>query len=260
MRANPGVDPWLPGEGREVVVPTQFVLPNAPREGLVINVAAMRVYYFPPKVVNGKKVPRKPGEAQVVYTHPIGIGKVGWSTPEGTTQIIAKQKDPVWRPTASIRKEHQENGEDLPALVPAGPDNPLGKLQVHPGLADIPDPRHEQALWRRPALQPWLHPPLPGGHPDFLRDDSHRYAGARGEPAVHIRLARGQLYLQALTVLEDDPRDWKTGQKKLLQKTFTPRIQKELKAHNETVNWDIVARISHDRVACRCRFPRREPP
>src|SRR5580693_6197781 len=63
LLANPGVDPWLPGAGREVVVPTEFVLPAAPHEGLVVNVAAMRVYYFPP---------HKKGEPQVVFTHPIG--------------------------------------------------------------------------------------------------------------------------------------------------------------------------------------------
>ena len=75
LLANPGVDPWLPGVGREVVVPTQFVLPAAPHEGVVVNVAAMRIFYYPP---------HKKGEPQVVYTHPIGIGRVGWKTPEGT--------------------------------------------------------------------------------------------------------------------------------------------------------------------------------
>ena len=69
VRANPGVDPWLPGEGKEIVIPSQFVLPNAPREGIVINAAAMRLFYYP-------KV--KKGEPQVVHTYPIGIGKVGW--------------------------------------------------------------------------------------------------------------------------------------------------------------------------------------
>ena len=77
VRANPGVDPWLPGENREIVIPSQFILPNAPREGIVINAAAMRLFYYP-------KV--KKGEPQVVHTYPIGIGKVGWKTPEGADQ------------------------------------------------------------------------------------------------------------------------------------------------------------------------------
>ena len=85
VRANPGVDPWLPGEGKSIVVPTQFVLPSAPREGVIINVAAMRIYYFPA---------HKAGEPPLVFTHPIGIGKVGWKTPEGVTKITRRQKDP----------------------------------------------------------------------------------------------------------------------------------------------------------------------
>src|SRR5688572_19562403 len=85
VRANPGVDPWLPGENREIVIPSQFILPNAPREGIVINAAAMRLFYYP-------KV--KKGEPQVVHTYPIGIGKVGWKTPEGTTKVVRRKKDP----------------------------------------------------------------------------------------------------------------------------------------------------------------------
>ena len=117
VRANPGVDPWLPGAGREIVLPTQFVLPDAQREGLVVNLAAMRVFYFPK---------RKPDEQQVVITHPIGIGKVGWVTPEGVTKVVGKKKNPVWVPPLSVRKEHAENGDPLPKVVPAGDDNPLG--------------------------------------------------------------------------------------------------------------------------------------
>ena len=115
-RANPGVDPWVPGEGREIVLPTQFVLP-AQREGLVINLAQLRVFYFP-------KI--KEGEAPTVITHPIGIGKVGWQTPEGTTKVTGKRTNPTWFPPSSVRKEHREAGDPLPSKVPPGPDNPLG--------------------------------------------------------------------------------------------------------------------------------------
>ena len=121
VRANPGVDPWLPGDGTEIVLPTQFVLPDAPRKGLVINLAALRVYYFPP---------HQDGKPQQVITHPIGIGKVGWSTPEGVTKVTSKRKDPVWTPPLSVRKEHKENGDPLPARVPPGPDNPLGAYMM----------------------------------------------------------------------------------------------------------------------------------
>jgi L,D-transpeptidase ErfK/SrfK len=122
--ANPGVDPWLPGVGREVVVPTEFVLPMAPHEGVVVDVAAMRIFYYPP---------HKKGERQVVFTHPIGIGRVGWKTPEGTTTIVSRQKDPVWVVPKSVRDEHAEDGEKLPEKVPAGPDNPLGQYMFRLG-------------------------------------------------------------------------------------------------------------------------------
>jgi L,D-transpeptidase ErfK/SrfK len=124
VRANPGVDPWLPGEGREIVLPTQYVLPQAPREGIVINLAQLRMYYFPKT---------KQGEPRRVITHPIGIGKVGWSTPEGTTKVTAKAKNPTWFPPASVRKEHAKAGEKLPARVPPGPDNPLGTHMMRLG-------------------------------------------------------------------------------------------------------------------------------
>ena len=123
-RANPGVDPWLPGEGTRIVLPTQFVLPDAPHEGLVINVAALRVFYFPKAAK---------GEPRTVMTFPIGIGKVGWATPIGTTKIVSKRKDPYWTPPASVRKEHAEEGDILPARVPPGPDNPLGAFAMNLG-------------------------------------------------------------------------------------------------------------------------------
>ena len=184
LTANPGVDPWLPGVGREVVVPTQFVLPAAPHEGVVVNVAAMRIFYYPP---------HKKGEPQMVYTHPIGIGKVGWKTPEGTTKIVSRQKDPVWIVPKSVRDEHAENGEKLPAQVPAGPDNPLGPVHVPPGLAELSDPRHEQALRRGHALEPRLHAPVSGGHRGVFRSDPHRHQGDGGQSALLVRLARRHL-------------------------------------------------------------------
>src|ERR1700739_673459 len=122
LRANPDVDPWLPGEGREIVVPTQFVLPDAPHTGLVINIPAMRIFYYPPV---------KKGEPQVVLTHPIGIGKVGWATPEGVTRIVRRQQDPVWRVAPSVLKEHHDSGEALEPVIGPGPDNPLGKYAFY---------------------------------------------------------------------------------------------------------------------------------
>lgn len=117
VAANPAVDPWLPGRGTRVVLPTQFVLPNARREGIVVNLATLRLFYYP-----------KPdeGEPQVVITHPIGIGREGRRTPLGLMRIVQKTENPTWTPPASVRREHAERGDLLPGVVPAGPDNPLG--------------------------------------------------------------------------------------------------------------------------------------
>ncbi|MDX1431360.1 MAG: L,D-transpeptidase family protein [Gammaproteobacteria bacterium] len=119
--ANPDVDPWLPGAGTRVVVPTQFILPPEPWEGIVINVTAMRLYYFPKAF---------PGEHPVVVTHPIGVGRVDWPTPTGSTSIVEKTVKPSWYVPASIRREHAEAGDPLPAVVPPGPDNPLGDFAM----------------------------------------------------------------------------------------------------------------------------------
>lgn len=116
--ANPGVDPWLPGAGTRIVLPTRFVLPDAPREGVVLNIAAKRLFYFHP---------REAGELQKVTTYPIGIGREGWATPVGQSKVIAKATDPAWYVPASVRKEHREKGDPLPAVVGPGPDNPLGR-------------------------------------------------------------------------------------------------------------------------------------
>lgn len=113
--ANPSVDPWLPGEDTEIIIPTQHILPDAPRQGLVINLAEMRLYSF-----IDSASPR---------THPIGVGREGLKTPTGTTFIAGKKEGPKWRPTARMRRDNP----DLPEVVEAGPDNPLGTHALYLG-------------------------------------------------------------------------------------------------------------------------------
>ena len=119
--ANPEVDLWLPGEGTPIRLPSRFVLPEAPRTGLVINVAEMRVYYFP-------------RDGSVVRTWPISIGRVGWETPLGETRIVRKKAYPTWYPPESIREEAALEGEPLPRVVGPGPDNPLGSHALYLGF------------------------------------------------------------------------------------------------------------------------------
>ena len=118
--ANPGVDRWIPGEKTRVLLPTRFILPNAPRQGIVINIPEMRLYHFS---VDEQK-------NSIVTTHPISVGRMDWNTPLGLTRIIAKQKDPSWRPPKSIKEEHAIDGDILPDVIPPGPDNPLGQYAI----------------------------------------------------------------------------------------------------------------------------------
>ena len=122
VAANPGVDPWLPGGGTEVLLPTRYILPPGPREGIVINLAEYRMYYFPK-------------DQNVVHTFPLGIGREGWGSPIAETRITGKVKDPAWYPPKSIREEHAADGDPLPTIVPAGPDNPLGPFKFTLGLS-----------------------------------------------------------------------------------------------------------------------------
>jgi L,D-transpeptidase ErfK/SrfK len=114
--ANPGIDPWVPHAGQVVMIPSRYVLPDAPHRGIVINLAQWRLFYFPP---SGDRV----------VTLPLGLGVIGRKTPLGTTRVVRKEPHPAWYPTPSIRAEEP----DLPAVVPAGPDNPLGDYALHLG-------------------------------------------------------------------------------------------------------------------------------
>ena len=135
--ANPGVDQWLPGEGTPIYLPTQSILPEGPREGIVVNVPAMRLYYFTTEKGTTEKGTTEKGTTEKgaaqgapailkVTSHPIGIGVEGWATPFGEAKVTQKVKDPIWYVPASIRKEHADRGDPLPSVVKAGPDNPLG--------------------------------------------------------------------------------------------------------------------------------------
>ncbi len=117
VAANPGIDPWLPGKNTPVLLPTQYVLPDTPRRGVILNIASKRLFYYP-AVDEGERVQ--------VMTYPIGIGRIGWDTPLGDTKVVAKARDPHWYVPWSVQQEHREMGDPLPPIVPPGPDNPLG--------------------------------------------------------------------------------------------------------------------------------------
>lgn len=118
--ANPGLDPWIPGEGARVVLPKKSLLPDAPREGIVLNLSEMKLYLF-----------EKPGQAPLVYS--ISPGREGLNTPVGTTTVTAKRENPTWRPTPRMLKEDPT----LKEFYPPGPDNPLGTHALYLGWPEM---------------------------------------------------------------------------------------------------------------------------
>jgi len=122
LSANPLLNRWVPPVGARVIIPARYILPNVPWSGIVLNRAELRLYYF------------QPGSG-VVLTYPVSIGDIGWETPRGTTRVISKKIDPAWSPPPSIRREHEEEGDELPAVIPGGAeDNPLGHYALELGI------------------------------------------------------------------------------------------------------------------------------
>ena len=240
LTANPGVDPWLPGVGREVVVPTQFILPAAPHEGVVVNVAAMRIFYYPP---------HKKGQPETVYTHPIGIGKVGWKTPEGTTKIVSRQKDPVWVVPKSVREEHQEDGEQLPAKVPAGPDNPLGAYEFRLGWPSylIHGTNKPYGVGMRSSHGCMrLYPEDIAVFFDLIPIGTK--VTVVNQPYL-FGWRDGTLYLQAYAVMEDDSRNWSKDRKRLLAKLLHPKERGKIAQHDDEIDWQRVGDLAHTPLA-----------
>ncbi|MGM0772948.1 MAG: L,D-transpeptidase family protein [Pseudomonadota bacterium] len=111
VKANPGVDPWLPGEGTRITVPRHYVLPDVKREGIVINLAEYRLYYF---------------TRDGVQVYPVGVGTEDNPSPLTDAEVTMPLESPAWYPPASIRAEYEADGDYLPRMIPPGPDNPLG--------------------------------------------------------------------------------------------------------------------------------------
>lgn len=118
VEANPEVDPNKLIPGTELIIPTAFILPPGPREGIVLNLAELRIYYF---TEDGK----------TVVTHPVGIGRLGWRTPVGESKVVRKKEGPTWIPPDSIRASYARKGKTLPYSIGPGPNNPLGEYAMY---------------------------------------------------------------------------------------------------------------------------------
>ena len=227
IRANPKVDPWLPGKGTRIIVPMQHILPDAPRQGLVLNLPEMRLYYYPPP---------RPGQPAVVATFPVSIGRMDWSTPLGLTRVTTKITNPAWYPPASVRAEHEAEGEELPPVIASGPDNPLGEYALQlavPGYF-IHGTNRPYGIGMRvthgcirmyPEDIERLFKEIPVGTPVRIVNQPYK-AGWR----------RGRLYFEAHPPLEE---------KKTREQNYTPAVRTVIAATRERparVIWDRVMR------------------
>jgi len=122
VRLNPDLDRWLIKKGEIVRLPNLRILPDTPRKGITLNLPEFRMYVYPPD---------QPG---IVMSFAHGVGRQDWKTPLGQTKVVRKVKDPSWYPPESIRREHAAMGDPLPAVVPPGPNNPLGAYALHLAL------------------------------------------------------------------------------------------------------------------------------
>jgi L,D-transpeptidase ErfK/SrfK len=233
-RANPNVDPWIPKPGTPVVVPTQYILPDAPHRGIVVNVAAMRIFYFPP---------HKRGKPQIVITHPVGIGRQGWKTPIGVTHVLWHEKNPVWHVPPSIIAEHRQEGDILPKVMGPGPDNPLGDYALHLG-------------WPGYLIHGTNKPVSVGLRVShgcvhlFPEDIAQIFKMVPNGTEVRVvnqpylfGWNDGHLYLQSAGPLEDDKRPWKKESRRLLAVTLTRDQRVELRRHHDKIDWGRVAQL-----------------
>ncbi len=116
--ANPDIDPWVPKVGSEIVVPSEWILPDTKRSGLVLNIPEMRLYYYD-------------ASGSQVYTFPVGLGRQEWRTPQGDFRVRGKTENPVWVIPESIRKERFEENGSTERSIPGGvPQNPLGRHRI----------------------------------------------------------------------------------------------------------------------------------
>lgn len=224
--ANTGVSAWTPRPNSKVLLPLQFILPDAPHKGIVLNVANMRMFYYPKK------------ERNKVYTYPVGIGRDGWNTPMGTTSIAVKTPNPDWHVPPSIHREHAEKGHILPSVVRSGPDNPLGYyamrlaigsylihgtnkpfgigMQISHGCVQM-YPEDIEVLFKK----------VPVGTSVKIVHDPYL-------TAWHDNM----LYLEANEPLEK----W-LNNKRQLKKQVSKELTKLAKQHNVTVDWDKVDKV-----------------
>lgn len=231
-RANPDVDVWLPGAGRKILLPTQYLLPHAPHKGIVLNIPEMRLYYYPP---------RKKGQPYKVITFPVGIGRQGWDTPYTKTRVIHKQKHPSWYPPKSIRAEHAAEGDPLPVRIGPGPDNPLGNYALRLALpsymihgTDLPAGVGMRVSHGCIRLYPEnikeLFSIVKTGTPVNIVNQPYK-----------LGLHRGKIYLEAIPYLKEDAQTFKDN-----LTSVVGMLIDVTKKNGYRINWALAQRVIHE--------------
>lgn len=228
LEANPNVNPQKPRPGTELIIPSAYVLPHVPRKGIVINLAELRLYYFPKN-------------ERVVYTYPVGIGIEGWNIKPGTFKIVQKQKDPTWYIPPAVHEELKEKGFDLPWSIPAGPDNPLGGYMLRLSawtylIHGCVDPttigrRSSSGCFRLyPENISTLFAMVPVGTPVRIIDEPYK-AGWE----------KGKLYLEAHVPLQEQ-------QVAAADETtiLTDAINNVIGKRNANIQWDLVSSLAKE--------------
>jgi L,D-transpeptidase ErfK/SrfK len=228
--ANPEADTWAPPAGTTLVLPTAHLLPEAPRQGIVINLAELRLYYF--------------DRAGTVVTFPIGIGGEGWETPVGQTRVVGKRERPTWTPPPSIRAERPH----LPAQIPPGPNNPLGDFALDLGWrgyllhgTNTPDGVGRRVSHGCIRLYPediaWLFPRVAVGTPVTVVDQPVKAGWSDGALYVEVHPTQTQAdAIEAGEVVKPDPAtdlDW--------------RVQRAAGAAAGRLDWPLIRRIAEER-------------
>lgn len=227
LEANPGLNPKHLAPGTIIVIPSRFILPPGPRRGLVINLAELRIYYYP-------------AQRKIVETYPVGIGREGWDTPLGPSWIAQKMINPTWVVPPAIREDRKKEGIYLPEKVPPGPDNPLGgyALRLKQLTYLIHGTNESEGIGRRSSA---------GCLRMYPEDIEHLFPQIKTKDPVSImnvpnKLARqgNRLYLEAHVPLHPYPR---AGE------TWENLLKKQLRAapySSIPVDWRLVESVLHD--------------
>lgn len=223
LEANPNIDPLNLEPGTELVIPTKFILPDAPRQGIVVNLSELRLYYY---TEDGKQV----------LTEPVGIGRQGWETPEGEAVITDRRENPTWTAPTSVRVDMAKRGVYVPPKVPPGPGNPLGKHAMRLSMVGyvIHGTNRPNGVGRR--VSAGCIRMFPEGVEKLYTDVTVGSKIKIVDQPVKIGWSQGQMYLEVHRPLSETKQKYRGHYQSHVKKL----IKQALKSHPQKVDWQQV--------------------